>query len=298
MSYCGYEKKKKNVRKHPNADRLLLGECFGNIVCVSTEYKEDQVGVYFPTDGQLSVEFAEQNNLLRKKDENGNNIGGYMDPDKRNVTSIKLRGEKSDGLFLPLTCLMYTGIELKDLHLGDTIVTVNGHEICQKYIPKRKVSSSTPKGNRVRKKKVPVAPLFIEHADTEQLAYNLDAFKYGDLIVLVEGAIDRDVCSLFITKNCLSVLTSTVTRNQLQVLQNLTNKVLLILDNDEAGINGENQTKRKLQSAGITCYTITKSDIIKDLGDLLELKRKKDIRANIIIQNYRAQVQIHGGKLV
>ena len=182
MSYCGYVTTLKNVRKHPNADRLLLGECFGNIVCVSTEYKEDQVGVYFPTDGQLSVEFAEQNNLLRKKDENGNNIGGYMDPDKRNVTSIKLRGEKSDGLFLPLTCLMYTGIELKDLHLGDTIVTVNGHEICQKYIPKRKVSSSTPKGNRVRKKKVPVAPLFIEHADTEQLAYNLDAFKYGDLI--------------------------------------------------------------------------------------------------------------------
>lgn len=125
-----------------------------------------------------------------------------------------------------------------------------------------------------------------------------DNFKYGDLIVLVEGAIDRDVCSLFITKNCLSVLTSTVTRNQLQVLQNLTNKVLLILDNDEAGINGENQTKRKLQSAGITCYIITKSDIIKDLGDLLELKRKNDIRANIIIQNYRAQVQIHGGKLV
>lgn len=125
-----------------------------------------------------------------------------------------------------------------------------------------------------------------------------DNFRYGDLIVLVEGAIDRDVCSLFITKNCLSVLTSTVTKNQLQILQNLTNKILLILDNDEAGINGEAQTKKKLQSVGITCYTINKSDLIKDLGDLLELKRKNDIRANIIISNYRAQVQIHGGKLV
>lgn len=125
-----------------------------------------------------------------------------------------------------------------------------------------------------------------------------DNFKYGDLIVLVEGAIDRDVCSLFITKNCLSVLTSTVTNNQLQVLQNLTNKVLLILDNDEAGINGENSTKRKLNKAGITVYTINKSDIVKDLGDLLELKRNKDMRADVIINNYRAQVQIHGGKLV
>ncbi len=180
MAYCGYVTTLKNVRKHPNADRLLLGECFGNVVCVSTDYTEGQIGVYFPTDGQLSVEFAEYNNLLRKKDENGNNIGGYMDPDKRNVTSIKLRGEKSDGLFLPLSCLDYTN-EI-GFQVGDQITVVNGHEICQKYIPKRKVSNSNPKGNRVRKKKVPVAPLFIEHADTEQLAYNLDAFKYGDLI--------------------------------------------------------------------------------------------------------------------
>lgn len=180
MAYCGYVTTLKNVRKHPNADRLLLGDCFGNTVCVSTDYKEGQVGVYFPTDGQLSIEFAEQNNLLRKKDENGNNIGGYMDPDKRNVTSIKLRGEKSDGLFLPLSCLDYTGA--KGLQIGEQINVVNGYEICWKYIPQRKSSTPIPKGNRVRKKKAPVAPLFIEHADTEQLAYNLDAFKYGDLI--------------------------------------------------------------------------------------------------------------------
>ena len=68
-----------NVRKHPNADRLLLADCFGNTVCVSTDYAEGEVGVYFPTDGQLSVEFAEKNNLLRKKDDAGNNCGGYMD---------------------------------------------------------------------------------------------------------------------------------------------------------------------------------------------------------------------------
>ena len=123
-------------------------------------------------------------------------------------------------------------------------------------------------------------------------------FKYGDLLVLVEGAIDRDVCSLFITKNCLSVLTSTITKNQLQVLQNLTNKVLLILDNDEAGNNGEELAKKKLKSIGITCYTINKAPFIKDLGDLLDIKRMKDPRAEVIINNYRAQVQIHGGKLV
>lgn len=183
MSYCGYVTMIKYLHKHPNADRLLLGECFGNTVCVSTDYAEGEIGIYFPTDGQLSVEFAEQNNLLRKKDENGNNIGGYMDPDKRNVTSIRLRGEKSDGLFLPISCIAYTGVDLDTINVGDTITVVNGHDICQKYIPRgRRSHSDTPKGNRVRKKKVPIAPLFVEHADTEQLAYNLDDFHSGDQI--------------------------------------------------------------------------------------------------------------------
>ena len=181
MAYVAYVTTLKNVRKHPNADRLLLGDCFGNTVCVNLDYAEGEIGIYFPTDGQLSVEFAEQNNLLRKKDENGNNIGGYMDPDKRNVTAVKLRGEKSDGLFLPLSCVAYTGVNLDDLNVGDTITTVNGHEICTKYIPRTQKRVGHPSaGNRTRKKKVPTAPLFVEHADTEQLAYNLGAFRIGD----------------------------------------------------------------------------------------------------------------------
>ena len=174
-----------NVRQHPNADRLLLADVFGNTICISTDYFEGQVGIYFPTDGQLSVEFAEKNNLLRKKDDAGNNIGGYMDPDKRNVTAIRLRGEKSDGLFLPLSALNYcyahndASIELR---MGDVIDgLVNGHEICCKYIPRSSTRvGRVTEGNRTRKKKVPTAPLFKEHADTEQLAYNLGAFRVGD----------------------------------------------------------------------------------------------------------------------
>ena len=180
--YNAYVTRIKNLRKHPNADRLQLGECFGNTVCVSLEYVDNQLGIYFPCDGQLSVEFAEANNLLRKKDDAGNSIGGYMDPSKRNVTAIRLRGEKSDGLFLPLTCLESFG-DVSTLKEGDVINTFNGHEICCKYIPRRNHRQGrVSDGNRTRKKKVDVAPLFAEHADTEQLAYNLGAFKPGDEI--------------------------------------------------------------------------------------------------------------------
>jgi hypothetical protein len=180
--YKAYVTTLKNVHKHPNADRLQLGECFGNTVCVSLDYTEGQIGVYFPTDGQLSVEFADVNNLVRKKDENGNNVGGYMDPDKRNVKAIKLRGEKSDGLFLPLHCLEPFG-DITQLRVGDTIDVFNGHEICKKYIPRSNIRRGHySEGNKTRQHKAPIAPLFMEHADTEQLAYNLGAFHCGDEI--------------------------------------------------------------------------------------------------------------------
>ena len=182
MAYTAFITRIKNVRPHPNADRLQLGECFGNTIVVSLDYEDNQLGIYFPSDGQLSVEFAEANNLLRKKDENGNNIGGYMDASKRNVTAIKLRGEKSDGLFLPLKSLESFG-DVTTLHEGDRIDSFNGHEICCKYIPRSNHrQGGVSNGNRTRKKKVDIAPLFVEHADTEQLAYNLGAFKVGDEI--------------------------------------------------------------------------------------------------------------------
>ena len=181
MAYCGYITRLKNVRRHSGADRLLLAECFGNQVIVSTDYTEGQLGVYFPSDGQLCQEYCEINNLLRKKDENGNNIGGYMD-ERRRVTAVKLRGEKSDGLFMPLTSLAnFTTVS--DLKEGDTITVLNGVEICKKYIPPRKSGSWHGTG-KSGKAKANFAPTFVEHVDTEQLAYHLNDFRAGDVVEL------------------------------------------------------------------------------------------------------------------
>lgn len=183
MAYCGYVTRLKNVRKHSNADRLQLADCFGNTVIVSLDYFEGQLGVYFPVDGQLSEEFCKVNDLVRRKDENGNPCGGYLDPEKRNIKAMKLRGEKSDGLFLPLTCLAnFTTVS--DLKEGDTITVLNGVEICKKYIPKRKASGEWHGGSKSRKTKVDFCPTFAQHVDTEQLAYNLNAFKTGDVVEL------------------------------------------------------------------------------------------------------------------
>ena len=181
--HCGYITRLKNVRPHSNADRLQLADCFGNTVIVSLDYTENQLGVYFPCDLQLSVEFCAANDLVRRKDENGNPAGGYLDPDKRNIKAMKLRGEKSDGLFLPLTSLAnFTTIS--DLKEGDTITILNGVEICKKYIPKIKNRGEWHGGSKGHKTKVNFAPTFAQHVDTEQLAYHLNDFHAGDVVEL------------------------------------------------------------------------------------------------------------------
>ena len=183
MAYCGYITRLKNLRPHSNADRLQIGECFGNSVVVSLDYTENQLGVYFPSEGQLGMEFCVANDLLRRKDENGNPAGGYMD-ERRCVTAIKLRGEKSDGLFLPLTSLAnFTTIS--DLKEGDTITILNGVEICKKYIPKIKNRSEWHGGgSKGHKTKVNFAPTFAQHVETQQLAYHLNDFRACDVVEL------------------------------------------------------------------------------------------------------------------
>ena len=244
-----------NVRPHPNANRLLLADVFGNTVCVSTDYTEGQLGVYFPIDGQLSVEFAEKNNLVRKKDDAGNNIGGYMDPDKRNVTAIRLRGEKSDGLFLPISALNYCyahGDASIELRAGDVIDgLVNGHEICCKYIPRSNTRRGTvTEGNRTRKKKVATAPLFKEHADTEQLAYNLGAFKPGDEIEItlkMHGTSQR-TGYLPVLNGYKRTLWDRITRKEGTPIYDygyVSGTRRVVLENYEGGFYGDNQFREQ-----------------------------------------------------
>ena len=102
MSYNAYIVKIKILKPHSNADRLQVATVFGNDVIVGLDVKENDLMIYFPTDGRLNVEYCRENKLLRVKDEQGNNIGGYMDESKCHVTTIKLRKEKSDCLLMPI----------------------------------------------------------------------------------------------------------------------------------------------------------------------------------------------------
>ena len=69
----------KNVRPHSNADRLKLATVCGCQIIVGIDSEEGDVGIFFPEGVRLSEEFATVNDLIRRKDENGNNAGGMFD---------------------------------------------------------------------------------------------------------------------------------------------------------------------------------------------------------------------------
>lgn len=177
--HCGYVVKVDNLRKHSNADRLQIATFFGSDTIVSMETKLGDIGIYFPVGIQLSKEYCDANDLVRRKDENGKQCGGYLDPNKRNITAIKLRGEKSDGIYMPLQSLNTFG-DIKSLTIGDKIEVFNGHEICKKYIPKAPSYQYNSKKGTHANRTCFKCPTFFEHVETEQLVHNMDAFEIGD----------------------------------------------------------------------------------------------------------------------
>lgn len=245
MSYCGYVTKLKNVRKHPNADRLVLADVFGETVIVSNIAKDDDVVVYFAADGQLSEEYCRENDLVRRKDENGNPAGGLLDPVKRNVRIIKLRGEYSDGLVMPLESLAYTGAKVDSFSVGDTITVINGHEICCKYIPKKNEKNCpVEKHKKTRVEDKEKAPYFVEHIDTPQLRFCMNNFKPGDVISLsekVHGTSSRNAYALTISykKNFFDKIFNRKGK-EIQEWKYLVGTRRTIVKNVEGGYYGDN----------------------------------------------------------
>ena len=180
MAYMAFITKITNVRTHPNAIKLLLGECLGSQVVVGLDTKENDIGTYFPADGRLSDEFLTTNNLVRKLDAEGKNIGGLFDANGK-VRTQKIRGEKSDGFFCSLNTLAYTGFDTSDLKVGFAFSELSGHKICEKFISTKTFSARDKKPREKSK-----FPLFHEMPDTEQLAYKLDELRDGMFLVITE----------------------------------------------------------------------------------------------------------------
>lgn len=249
--HCGYIVKVDRLRKHDNADRLQIATFFNTDVVVGIDTKVGDIGVYFPSDLQLGVEFCEVNNLCRKKDENGNNIGGFLDPEKRNVKPTKLRGVRSDGLYCPISSLS-SFVDISTLSIGDTITVLNGVEICRKFIPKsnsRSTSNSDTSKNK-RKKSDIKYPVFSLHVDTEQLVYNISDFKPGDtcyITLKMHGTNAASMCTIE-SKNKKRTLFDKILKRpakQENSWKTVSSSRRVILDDYSGGYYGDNSFRKK-----------------------------------------------------
>lgn len=180
MSYQALVTTLSNVRKAENADHLYLADVFGEGVVVGPDMKDGDKVVYFPTDGKIERWFGDKFTLFRKNTD-GTVQGGYLE-DNGHVRAIKLRGHQSSGIVIPYDHIKSVFVNV-NWKVGDTVTEISGREFCSKYIPKQKVANNTPKTSyKGRKAEGIVYPEFAMHADTQQLAYNMDVFRPGDLI--------------------------------------------------------------------------------------------------------------------
>lgn len=163
MSYNAIVSKIK-VAPHPNADRLQLGYVRGARVVVSLETQDDQLGVFFPADGQISAEFATAHDLVARKDAQGNRAGGFFETNRR-VRAQNLRGVRSEGFWVPLSYFEFTGYDVTQLTEGMEFDTLNKIPICNKFYTKATLSVINGK------KRVRFNVDMPEHGETAQFRF-------------------------------------------------------------------------------------------------------------------------------
>lgn len=134
---------------------------------------------------------------------------------------------------------------------------------------------------------------FLKYGSTKGIFYGLGEldtnFRYGDAILLVEGHLDRDVMAT-IYKNTLGIMTNRLSNSQLHLLTGLTNKFILMLDNDEAGRKGQSYAKHQLE--GNQILELEKDIRLKDAGELVTYSRINPEMVDRILDNYKMQIEI------
>lgn len=115
------------------------------------------------------------------------------------------------------------------------------------------------------------------------------SFKYGDPIILVEGLMDCDVIKQYYP-NTMAVLTSGLTKNQTAVLTRLTNNVILMFDNDEAGERGTRFSEQAIKDKCMV-KIFKHHPKCKDPGDIVSLELNKDEDYDFINKYYEMSIQ-------
>ena len=176
--------------KLPNSDKLYGIGVAGIEVVVDASWL-DRVGekaVLFPAEAQLSHPLCAYANLYRHQEFNDDpEEQGYLD-DNRRIRALKLRGNISKGLILPLDKI--TGITsafAEDFEVGQSFDTVWGVEISRKYaLPVKGMPMSKEQAKLAKAFKRVDEKVFPMHIDTEQYERNEGHVDDSDIVIVTQ----------------------------------------------------------------------------------------------------------------
>ncbi|HNV61373.1 MAG TPA: hypothetical protein PKN54_00340 [Candidatus Cloacimonas acidaminovorans] len=170
----------KEIKDHPNADRLKLTVINFADVIIGDDIKTGDMMVYFPLESQINVEFLKDSNQFSSELLNKDSTKkGYFDKNGR-VRAVKLRGVGSNGILMPLKTVEDFFGKL-DAEENEEFDTINDVLCCKKYQIPVKEGLGVKVGKKPKETRLIDGQVKL-HVDTERLDKNLHQLNYEDYI--------------------------------------------------------------------------------------------------------------------
>lgn len=174
----------KNLRNHPNADRLEICEVGGwQLVCGKDLYEEGERVVYITPDSLITETLADileiKQHLSSVKNPDGTFVTNEKGEVMLRVRQAKLRGEPSFGTTIPTDVMQNTyGIDINKIPLGANLATAVGNPLgIMKYEPAMKSSAGDAEVDH---------PLFPKYTNIENIRNYPNLIQNDERVILTE----------------------------------------------------------------------------------------------------------------
>lgn len=252
----------------PWLDNLVKVTVFGNDCLVGKESDENQLYVFFLCESVLSSEFLSQNNLYRDSTRNKDTTKKWFFEDNGRVKAIKFKGVTSTGFVIPITSLHE--FWNTDIYAGDEFHSINGHEICRKYI--REVTNIPKTRSEQRQAKLNQFDMLIPsqfkfHDDTLHFLKYINQFSPEDYISITEKY-----------HGTSAVFANVLVNKKLSLVERIAKKLgLQIVDTEYYPLySSRTVVKNRYINASVT-DGFYKEDVWKEIQDSLVDKIEKGI---------------------
>ena len=172
----------KNLKKHPNADRLQVVDIDFQQVITGINSKEGDVYVFFPVESKISKEFLSFSNSFRDStlDQDPEKKGFFEE--KGRVKAVKLRGEKSMGYIVPSHHVSaWANVNIFAEDVDTEFDTIGGKLLVEKYVVKTKEPRDSKQGKKPKLSRLIDGQVHL-HVDTENLRKNAHKISPEDYI--------------------------------------------------------------------------------------------------------------------